>query len=110
MKSFNVIIWEPNSKKFIPYDIIPYLVNAYKETVERHKEYPNNNYWKVPKTFEEFKRYIQREAQYQFWGRCEYEVILVDWPCQKTEKKIDVWEQIEMNLDLITEIVMKEVE
>ena len=43
---------------------------------------------------------------YQFWARCEYEVILVDWPGQKVEKKIDVWNQIEMNLDIVTKIVM----
>ena len=108
MKSFNVIIWEPNHKVFEPYDIIPYLVNAFQERVKNYKKYPKNDYWKIPTNFEEFKEFIEKESQYQFWGRCEYEVILVDWPCLKTEKKIDVYWQIMMNIDLITEIVMEE--
>jgi len=97
---FNVITYEPNRKQFEAYDIIPYFVQAYKERQE-------TKYRPVPKTYEEFKKFVTEEGQYQFWGRCEYEVILVDWPCQKIEKKIDVWDQIEMNLDSITEQVMK---
>jgi len=97
---FNVIVYEPNHKKFIPYDIIPYFLGAYKERQELQ-------YKPVPKTYDEFKKFVIDEGQYQFWGRCEYEIILVDWPGQKVEKKIDVWNQIEMNLDLITDLVIK---
>lgn len=100
MKTFNVIIYDFNHKKFIPYDVIPYFVGAYEELKEK-------KYKKVPETFEEFKKFVRDEGHYQFWGRCEYEVILVDWPCQQVEKKIDVWNQIEMNLDLITDLVIK---
>jgi len=99
---FNVIIYEPNYKKFISYDIIPYFINTYKKLKEK-------KYKKIPKTFDEFKKFVEEEGMYQFWGRCEYEVILVDWPCQQTEKKIDVWDQIKMNLDVVTEILMKEI-
>ena len=109
MKSFNVIIWDPNKKEFIPYDIIPYFVNSYKERLENSKKYPKSDYWKIPKTFDEFKNFVNNEGHYQFWGRCEYEIILVDWPCQQKEKKIDVWEQIEINLDLITQLVMESI-
>ena len=108
MKSFNVINWDPNRKVFEPYNIIPYFVDAYKERLENYKKYPDNPYWKPAKTFKEFRQFVISEGHYQFWGRCEYEIILSDWPCQKTEKKIDIWEQIEMNLDLVTEIVMEE--
>lgn len=97
---FNVIIYEPNHKKFISYDIIPYFISAYKERQEK-------KYKPVPETYDEFKKFVIEEGHYQFWGRCEYEVILVDWPCQRVEKKIDVWDQIEMNLDLITNLVIK---
>lgn len=99
---FNIIVYEPNSKKFEPYDIIPYFVQTYEELKEK-------KYKKVPETFEEFKKFVRDEGMYQFWSRCEYEIILVDWPGQKIEKKIDVWNQIEMNLDLVTKLVMEEV-
>lgn len=101
MRTFSVIIYDPNHKKFVPYNVIPYFVRAYKELKEK-------KYKKVPKTFEEFKKFVRDEGMYQFWSRCEYEIILVDWPCQKTEEKWDVFEQIMMNIDIITNIVMEE--
>ena len=102
MKTFNVIIYDTNHKKFVPYNVIPYFIHAYHELKEK-------KYKKLPETFEEFKKFVKDEGMYQFWSRCEYEIILVDWPCQKVEKKIDVWNQIEMNLDLVTKIVMEEI-
>ena len=60
MKTFNVIVYDFNSKEFIPYNIIPYLVSQYK--IKRDK----------PKTFDEFKEFVKSESQYQWWARCEY--------------------------------------
>lgn len=125
MKQFNVINFNFNAKKFEAYDIIPYLVRKYNERVDTCNELEEDlkkatsehecnlytdslKYWKVPVTFDEFKKFVQQESQYQFWSRCEYEIILVDWPCQKTEEKWDVYDQIMMNLDIITQIVMEE--
>ena len=31
MKEFNVIIYDPNGKKFVSYNIIPYFIECYKE-------------------------------------------------------------------------------
>ena len=123
MKQFNVINFNFNAKKFEAYDVIPYLVRAYNEQVERHNTAESEldiaiteeeieiaksslDYWKVPVTFDEFKEFVKDKAQYRFWARCEYEIILVDWPCQKTEEKWDVYDQIMMNLDIVTQLVM----
>ena len=46
MKQFNVIIEDINSRKFIPYDVIPYLIQCYYEEEDR------------PGTLEEFKVFI----------------------------------------------------
>lgn len=124
MKQFNVINFNFNAKKFEAYDVIPYLVQEYYEQIERHNTAKleldaakteqeikiaksNLDYWKVPVTFNEFKEFVKSKAQYQFWSRCEYEIILVDWPCQKTEEKWDVYDQIMMNLDIVTKILME---
>ena len=101
MQSFNVINYDCNRKKFIAYDVIPYLVRAY-------KEYKENKYKKAPETFEEFKKFVKDESMYQFWSRCEYEIILKDWPNQQHEEKWDVFQQIMINLDILTKIVMNE--
>jgi len=97
MKSFNVINWDCNQKKFVQYDIIPYLVSVYNETK------------KQPKSFNEFKEFVKSESQYRFWGRCEYEIILTDWPNKQREEKWDVYKQIMMNLDIVTKTLMQEV-
>lgn len=124
MKQFNVINFNFNAKKFEAYDVIPYLVREYHEQIERYNTAKlelekaktddeikiaksNLNYWKVPVTFDEFKEFVKSRAQYQFWSRCEYEIILVDWPCQKVEDKWDVYDQIMMNLDIVTKILME---
>ena len=98
VKEFNVCIYDCNRKKFVTYDIIPYLLRVYNE-----KE-------KKPTTFEELKTFVKDESMYQFWARCEYEISLVDWPCQELSKKIDVYEQIKMNLDTITNILINSIE
>lgn len=97
MKQFNVIIEDINRREFIPYNVIPYLVRQYKEAKNK------------PTTFEEFKTFVEKESKYQWWARCEYEVILKEWPTGQREEKIDVHWQVMMNINTITEILMSEV-
>lgn len=101
MATFNVIIYDVNRKRMESYDIIPYLKICYDASKKKRA------YRKTPKTFEEFKQFILAEAQYQWWARCEYEIILSDWPCQQDSEKWDVYKQVEMNIDVITEVFMK---
>ena len=44
--------------------------------------------------FDEFKKFVKDESMYQFWSRCEYEILLVDWPCKKISEKWDIYKQI----------------
>lgn len=97
MKQFNVIVEDINSRKFIPYDVIPYLVQCYYEEEDR------------PGTIEEFKVFIERHSKYQWWSRCEYEIILKSWPTGNIEKKIDVHQQVMMNIDIVAKILMEEI-
>lgn len=99
MKKFNVIVENINSQKMIPYDVIPYLVHEYKEA------------WEKPTTFEEFRDFVKRKAQYQWWGRCEYEIILSSWPNPKNREgeKWDVYQQLMLNLDVVTNLLMESI-
>lgn len=92
IKPFYVIAW--NNISFIPYDIMPHLMEQYKS---RKKKVVLN-------TRQEVMDFIKGESLYQWWGRCEYEVILSDWPGMKEQKKIDVYEQLMMNLDIVADI------
>ena len=102
LKTFNVIVFDVNKNAFVAYDIMPYLIWAYVNCkTKKYKE--------LPITKEDFLKFVEDESRYQFWARCEYEVVLVDWPCQKKEKKIDVWDQIKMNIGHITDILMENI-
>ena len=92
MQSFNVIWYNVNTKKFEPYDIMPYLVDRYRNL--KKKDRPLS-----------FKKFIEAEARYQWWSRCEYEIIISDWPNIGVEEKWDIFKQIMMNIDLIAEIL-----
>lgn len=96
---FYVINWDVNAQKFIKYDVMPYFVNCYKEAKKRRR--------KVPTTFDEFKEFVEGNSLYMYWARCQYEVILMDWPSSQTYKKIDVHWQVMMNLDIVTKILME---
>ena len=99
MKHFNVIIEDFNSHGFVAYDVIPYIMQRYKE--ERAK----------PTTFDQFKEFVERKSFYQWYSRCEYEIVLKPWvgKDENSEQRIDVYWQILLNLDIITQIVVDEV-
>lgn len=126
MKSFYVLNYDINRSNIEQYDIMPYLCNAWKSLKKSER----------PNSFEDVKAWILRESMYQFWARCEYEIIITSWPYIdwlygidkiRTEQgdtaalnkaievetrqlddfhKIDVHEQIKMNIDVITDIML----
>ena len=99
MKPFYVICYNPNSKKFYHYDIMPYLMYKYKNSFERR-----------PKSHEEFVEFVDAECRYQYWGRCEYEFILTPWPPNiEIENKIDIYWQLEPNIDTIASLLEQNV-
>ena len=100
--SFYVIF--ENNGNFEPYDIIPYFEHEYIKRVS-----DNHPYYKVPKTFDEFKKFIDDSAKYQYWARCQYEIILSDWPCERVSEKWDIYKQISMNIDIITKLFMEHI-
>ena len=120
-QSFNVLTWDFNSDSLIHYDVMPYLRDCYKERVKRDKKYLRRKnrdtesrtykeYYKTPVTLDEFKEFINGESIHQYWGRCEYEMICHGWPVKKNAHKLDVHEQIMMNIDIIADILLKETE
>lgn len=97
-KSFYVLNWDFNSDNLVHYDILPYFRECYKGLSKS----------KRPVTIDEWKEFVKRNGMYQYWARCEYEIIITGWPQQKREVKVDIWSQIEMNIDVIVGILMDE--
>ena len=59
---------------------------------------------KKQKNKSELKEWLEKEFKYYYLSRAEHEVIVSDL-FNKTSKKIDIWYQIELNLDIITDYV-----
>ena len=51
---------------------------------------------------------IRRKAQWQFWGRCEYEHVISSWPPYDADKgyKVDVFEQLTLNWDRFIDYII----
>lgn len=71
----------------------------------------DKDYNKVPVTTrEQCKTYVNGHFRYNYWAKCECEFIIIDWPYRDTieeshPKKIDIYDQIKPNLDLIVDLV-----
>ncbi len=94
---FNVVIWDFNKKDFTTINVIPYFIDKYDEAKNK------------PHSFPEFMKFVEDEALYQFWSRCEYEMLIAD--LMETDinnaKKVDVYNQIKLNLDVVTSILIQ---
>ena len=55
------------------------------------------------------ERELRRKCQYYFWAKCEYEVIVTGWPGTKTERKIDIYDQLDANWDVFKSMVFEEI-
>lgn len=104
MIEFKVINWDTNSDRLVHYDVMPYIYSEFEKYRKRNKLAIKNV------TFEELKKFINDTAKYRYWSRCEYEVIVTGWPVSKNTYKLDVYEQIKMNLDNITQLMLEDLQ
>lgn len=108
--SFYTLTWDVNRDEVEYYDIMPYLVSAWKEDKARKRKIwfkSSDDDTKEPTTVEEWKKAILAASRYQFWARCEYEIIVSEWPTEKHRVKLDVFDQINANIDVITKLFME---
>lgn len=100
MKPFYVIVWDFNKDTAQYYDIMLYLINKYEEYRPKKNK---------PKTFEEFKDFIINNSLYKWWSRCEYEIIITEFPKREKELKTDIHQQVMMNIDVITNLFINNI-
>lgn len=119
---FYVLRWDFNTDSLENYDVLPFFRNRIEERKQKLKRWKRTKWWKtaiqanpndpmicVLDTPRKLYEFLKMESHYQFWGRCEYEICITGFPVQENTEKIDVHEQIMYNLDLITEILYKEI-
>ena len=106
---FNCIIFDINHKEFEPYDVMPYFLREWDEIKKTKRKYTEDKYRGKPENMAELKEWLLHKSQYMFWSRCEYEIIVAGWPCTDVTRKIDIHDQIKMNIDLIVRIFAENV-
>lgn len=104
MLSWKVLNYDINKRKVVNYEIFK---NNYKEELKKARK--NKKF--VDR--ESLKEYLLRDFQYQYWSRAEYEISVGPLLPNKSKglkefEKIDVFRQLEMNLDIITDYVISE--
>ena len=119
-KKFNVLTWDFNSDKLEYYDVLPHFREclAWRKKKSKGKriqkimaEMPDmKDYYGVPTTFNEVKKFVENESRHLYWGNSNWEMIVHGWPVKRDDYKLDVHEQVMMNLDTIAEILWEEIE
>ena len=102
MLDWKVLRYDPNSCKIINYNIFG-TSDSYEKQLKkarRKKEFTN---------YEELKEYLRKDFLYHFWSKSECEILVGPLSSNLNEfEKIDIYRQLEMNLDRITEYIIKE--
>jgi len=97
---WNVMAHDFNKDKIVPYNI---FFESFPEEIRKEIQR------KRITNYEELKEYISHWSKYHYWSRAEHEIIVSGLHSKEDkEEKIDVDWQIQMNLNRITEYVIRE--
>ena len=91
-----------NQRKIEPYDIFNH--HSFNEDIK-------DIYKKNKDDFDSFSEQVKRSLMYYFWSKCEWEVIISDWPPstkEKVEEKVDAYDQVMLNWDIFIKYVWEQ--
>lgn len=100
MLSWKTLNWDSNKRKVVNYEVFGKHYEEELRKARKNKKFTDR---------ESLKDYLKRDFQYHYWSRCEYEM-MIGGLSEKFDipEKIDVYRQLEMNLDRITDYVIEE--
>lgn len=95
---WNVYIQDFNNKCIKIYNIFDHY-SFKKDLFETYNEFKEDK--------DNFLFRVKRLLQYYYWSKCEWEIILSDWPPSKkfNDMKISVYDQIENNWHIFSEYI-----
>lgn len=86
-----------------------YIENFNKKEIETYNIFDHASFYggvkkayqKCKDDFNAFETKVMRELMYYFWSKCEWEIILSDWPPSDKfrDKKVSVYDQVMLNWD-----------
>lgn len=93
-----VYVEDINARRIKEYNIFEHyrFMEDIKQIYKKHKD-----------DYDTFCEEVRRSLQYYFWSKCEWEIILSDWPPSDTfkELKVDVYDQVMLNKDVFMKYV-----
>ena len=117
---FFAIYKDFNNGKIKKYDVLNVIFNTIfteRGTFNTRAFHYLDEKWNIlpVRTKEQLEKFIKQELSYHFWGKCEWEFVVIDWPYRDTidksrPVKIDVFEQLEPNISVITDLVWNYIE
>lgn len=97
IEPYYVLSWNFNRDNVEYLDIMPYLIDEYKQEKKRkHKVF-----CKTLETKSDYREFILAASKYRYWSKSEYEVLVDGFPPSGKCKKIDIYDQIEKNIAVI---------
>lgn len=114
MKNFFVLDHDFNTNKIRNYNIIPTLLDEYRNSKKRNLWWPLE---KAPTTREEYAQWLKFTCVTHYSSKAEWEFLIIPWPpksrtpedCVQTVHdaiKLDVWEQIRPNFDILLDLFL----
>lgn len=95
--SWNVWMWDPNSDKLKTYDVVPLLVRELELLKKKD----------LPKTEEDFCKFLEDNTRYHFWSKTECEIMVGNLFSPSTAEKKDIYSQLRLNWDTFTGLFWK---
>lgn len=95
---WNVLFHDFNNDKIVKYNVLDntYIIDSIKKAVKK----------KEIVTVSDLKEFVIHKFRAQYWSRAEYEILVSGIHSRSDAQKIDVWYQINMNLDNIVEYLI----
>lgn len=90
-----------------PYNVLSesLLEDMLKAVGKKYYDLDKNKYDYLD-TREKFINKLKHEFMYRYWGKCEWEFIVSNWVCTDFEQKVDVWAQLEPNVEVIADLII----
>jgi len=91
------LVWNVYREDYNKKDIVVYNVFQHHTFLEQCKKAYRK--YRKPEQAAELENEIKGWAQYCFWSKCEYEIVLEGWVHNTVEKRIDICQQLMLNWD-----------
>lgn len=107
LPKFYAFYHEFNGTELKPYNVITErLIKDLDEAVfKKYYDFDASKY-DILDSRSKFIKKLRSELMYRYWGKCEWEFVCSNWTGKEFEQKVDVWGQLEPNIEVIADLII----